>query len=399
MGKLTAAKVRGLKTQGRYLDGDGLSLIVDQAGRRYWAYRYQRAHRSRTMSLGNADEITLAEARQRHVDARALLLRDQDPLDQRQASRASQAAARGRSFTQASEAYIEAHRAAWRGPRLEDQWRNALRDYAGPLAPMPVGDIGAEDVLAVLRVIWAAKPETASRLRSRIAAILDYATARGWRTGPNPALWRGGLKSLLPATAKLHTTTHYKALAWAQAAGFVAKLQGIESMQAWALQLLILTAVRSGEVRGMRWSEVDRDAATWTVPAARMKTGQEHRVPLSPPALALLARMDAIRSGDVVFPGRSGGVLADFMLLRVIRELDYKDITVHGFRSTFRDWCAENGKPADAAEAALAHMPGKIERAYQRSDLLEQRRTLMAAWARFLLPTEAVVVPLQPAAA
>jgi integrase len=399
MGKLTAAKVRGLKVQGRYLDGDGLSLIIDQAGRRYWGYRFMRQGRSRTMGLGNADAITLAEARQRHADARALVLRHMDPLDQRQASRASQAPARARSFAQAVEAFIRDHRAGWRGPRLEEQWRNSLRDYAAMLDPLPVGDIGTEQVLGVLRPIWAAKPETASRLRSRIEAILAYAIAHGWRPGPNPAMWRGGLKPLLAAPAKLRTATHYAALPWARAPAFMRKLRAVESMHALALQFVILTGARSGEVRGMKWSEVDWDTATWTVPANRMKAGKEHRVPLSEPALELLRRLRAIRFSDHVFPNRSGGPLVDCTLLRVIRELGEETVVVHGFRSCFRDWAADNGKSADAAEAALAHARGNaVVQAYARSDLLEQRRPLMQQWARYLVPTEAVVVPISVAA-
>jgi integrase len=405
MGKLTAASVRGLKEPGRHADGHGLDLIVDKAGRRYWTYRYQQNGRSRTMSLGSADAIGLAEARARHAEARAQVLKGSDPLAAREQARAAAQEAAGATrrvptLSDCAEAYVAAHGAGWRGPRVADQWRHSLRDHVFPrLGNKPVGTLTTDDLLAVLEPIWKRLPQTAAKVRSRIENLLDYATARGWRSGPNPALWRGGLKTLLPSTEKVRATQHYAALPWQEAPALLAKLDAVNTMSGRALAFMIHTAVRSGEVRGARWDEIDLDAATWTLPASRMKAGKEHRVALSGAALAILASLHAVRTEEPrVFLGKGGRPMADVTLKDVLRRIGYGHVTVHGMRSTFRDWCADTGQSSDAAEAALAHVAGSaVVRAYQRSDLLDQRRPLMEAWASYLLRAPAEVIPLRAA--
>jgi integrase len=394
MGKLNARAVQGHRTQGRYADGDGLSLIVDKAGRRYWVFRFMRDGRSRTMSLGNADVMTLAEARAAHQGARRLLLAGTDPLDARATAKVPPP--ERHTFGEAAESYIGDHRAGWRGPRVAEQWRQSLADHAKRLSAMPVEAIGIEHVLAVLRPIWPEIPETASRVRSRIELVLDYATALGWRSGPNPAMWRGGLKALLPAKGKLHATTHYAALDWREAPGLMAALrERTTGMGTLCLRFLMLTACRSGEARGARWDEIDVVNRIWTIPANRTKQGRPHRVALSEPALDILTLLAGVRTEKpLVFFGTGSGLhpLADVTLKDVLRRLGHGDVTVHGMRSCFRDWCADTGRSAELAEAALAHLPASVVvQAYQRSDLLEPRRGLMSAWATYLtMPAEVV---------
>jgi integrase len=397
MGKLTAAGVKVLHRDGRYPDGQGLFLDV-RGGSRAWLYRYQLDKRARSMSLGNADAVSLADARKAHAEARAMVLRKLDPLTAREQARAT---VPDQTFAAAADAYIAVHAAGWRSPRSATVWRQTLQDHVLPhLGSMAVGGITRDDVMKVLAPIWTVIPETASRIRSRIELVLDYSTARGWRDGPNPALWRGGLASLLPRTARVRAVVQHPALPWRDAPVFMARLAGETSIQARALRFLILTAARSGEVRGMLWSEVDLATATWTIPASRMKAGRLHRVPLSGEAMDILLGMQAIRSGDVVFPSRVGGPLADSTLVRVIRrKLAERATDVHGFRSCFRDWCADTGKSWEAAEAALAHASGNaVARAYQRSDLLDSRRGLMEQWGRFLTQPPAEVVAFPTAA-
>jgi integrase len=393
MGKLTAASVRGLVKPGRYADGQGLFLDV-RGSSRAWVYRYQLANRERLMSLGSAEEISLAEARQCHAEARSLVLRHLDPLDARQASRACQEAAAAASFADAAAAYIEAHKADWRGPRSVEQWRNMLRDYADPaFGVKPVADVSREDVLRCLTPIWTTKAPTARILRNRIELVIDYSIARNWRQAENPARWRGGLKMLL--AAKHHTTVHRPALPWQDAPALMAQLAPGSTMAAKCLAFVALTATRSAEARGCRWSEIDVEAAVWTIPSARMKAAKDHRVPLSGPAMAILRELAELRTGDLVFLGRDRGRPLTDTTLRDLMQKLHPGITVHGLRSTFRDWCADHGQPSDLAEMALAHTVGNVvERSYRRSDVLERRRVLMEQWAQFLTRAPAQVVPL-----
>jgi integrase len=399
MGKLTAASVRGLIAPGRYADGQGLFLEV-RGGSRVWVYRYQLARRERLMSLGTAAAISLAEARQSHAEARSLVLRQIDPLDARQASRASAEAVATVSFAQAAAAYIDAHQAGWHGPRSVAQWQNSLAAYALPrFGTKPVDSVTVDDVLKALSPIWTTKTVTASIVRSRLELILDYARARGWRTGENPAIWRGNLRSLLPPPGKVHRTVHRAALPWRDAPALMAALASESNMAARCLRFLMLTATRSQEARACRWSEIDMGAALWTIPASRMKAGKQHRVPLSDAAMDILEALAGMRTGELVFFSRvRGRPVADTTLAAALKRRGQHAITIHGFRSTFRDWAADTGQPADAAELALAHVVGsQVTRAYARSDLLEARRTLMHAWAEFLLTPPAVVVPIRAA--
>jgi integrase len=398
--KFSAAEIARLRQPGRYGDGRGLVLDVITKDRRNWIFRYRRSGKERVMGLGSAADVSLAEAREKALAARKLLADGIDPIDHRRAERqANEAqAAACVTFTDAAEAYIAAHEPSWRNAKHRQQWRSTLGRYAGPkIGSLPVGEIAVNHVLGVLAPIWVAMPATASRLRSRIELVLDYAIARGWRSGPNPAVWRGGLKPLLPSPFKVRAVTHHAALDWREAPAFLAQLRRQDSMGARALAFAILTAARSGEARGARWSEINMAGTVWTIPAARMKAGKAHRVPLSEPTLVLLAEMAAVRDASgLVFIGQRYGVpLTATTLVATLRRMGLDDLTVHGFRSTFRSWCADTGQPADLAEAALAHAPqSAIVAAYQRSDLLEARRGLMEAWAAFLARPPADVVPL-----
>ena len=394
-------KLRGLTAPGKYTDGRGLILHVVTAERRNWLLRYMRAGKERVMGLGSAAVVSLDEARERAQAARKLLAAGIDPIDARQAEQAAAQAEQAKriTFAEAATQYIAAHEAGWRNPKHRQQWRNTLTSYAEPiLGAIPVGDIDANLVLRALAPIWHSKPETATRVRSRIELVLDYATARGWRTGTNPAIWRGNLKLMLPARAKVRAVKHHAAVDWREAPGFMAALRERDGMGARALEFAILTAARSGEVREARWSEIDLTRALWTLPAARMKGGREHRVPLSDAALAVLEAQAKLRDDSgLVFHGHRPGVpMSDMTLTAVLRRMGRGDLTAHGFRSSFRDWVADNGKPADLAEAALAHAIGdKTVAAYHRSDLFDPRRRLMADWADYLGRPPAEVVALR----
>jgi integrase len=396
--RLTAATVKGLRTEGRYLDGQGLALVVNRADQRYWQYRYQRGGRERVMSLGNADTTTLVEARKLHAEARALLLAGKDPLEERDRAKLDLT----RRLADVADAYVAAHEARWRSPKTARLWRSHMRDYIGPLiGKVPVAEIEVQHVLKVLRPIWNTKPVTAGKLRADLETLLDYASAMRWRTGANPAVWRGSMKSLLPAVPALHTTTHHAALDWRAAPAFMTALRARDSMAARVLQFIMLTAARTTEVRGATWSEIDLQQGVWTIPAARMKGGKEHRIPLSAPARDIVRVLADLRTtGDLVFPGFSRDrPLADVSLKRELCRLGQGACTVHGFRSTFRDWAAETtAHPNHVVELALAHAIGNaVEAAYRRGDLIEKRTALMADWATYLAKPEADVVALRAA--
>ena len=344
---LSALDVKRLREPGRYVDGDGLLLHVVTKDRRNWTYRYIGEHgRERWMGLGSANNVSLAEAREAAQEARKLRRQGIDPIDHRrnQKQAAQVEAAAKTTFADAAEAYITAHAAGWRQARHPKQWRGSLARHAFPvIGAMAVGEIDANAVLRVLQPIWHTKTETASRIRSRIELVLDYATVRGWRSGPNPAIWRGNLKLVLPPEGNVHKVKHYAALDWREAPAFMAKLRTRGGMGAAALRFAILTAARSGEVRGARWEEIDMERAIWIIPAGRMKGGREHRVPLSPAALDVLAREQQFADGSgLVFLGQRHGVMmSDMTLSAVLRRMGHGDLTVHGCRSTFRDWAAE----------------------------------------------------------
>ncbi|HVO04724.1 MAG TPA: integrase arm-type DNA-binding domain-containing protein [Candidatus Cybelea sp.] len=386
---LSARKVETLKTPGLFADGDGLYLQVGAAGARSWIFRYQLGGRRRDMGLGSVSDLPLADARERVREARRQVAAGVDPIDARKAAVAEKAlaAAKATTFKEAAEAYIEAHRDAWKNAKHRDQWDATLARYAFPkIGALPAGSIDTGLVLKVLEPIWKSKTETANRLRGRLESILDFARVRGWRSGENPARWKGHLDHILAAPSEIAAHVHHAAMPYDELPAFWPRLQLYGGMAARALEFLILTAARTGEVLGATWAEIDLDKAVWTVPAERMKAGAEHRVPLSAPAVALLRKMQAVRTGDAVFPGGStGGHLSNMAMLQVARRMKAKAVP-HGFRSTFRDWAADRTNfPEAVAEAALAHMiDDKTIAAYKRTDFFDRRRKLMDAWAAFI---------------
>ena len=391
MGRLTARKVKTAKP-GTYLDGQGLRLIVGASGGRKWVCRFMRRGRSQEMGLGGAG-VSLAVARERAADARRMLAAGQNPIDAARLARAGRP-----TFGQVADDFLSAKQSEWRNAKHRAQWEMTLHRYCSPLRSVPVDEIDTAAVLEVLQPLWASIPETASRVRGRIETVLDAARARGL-IGPheaNPARWRGHLDKLLPKRQKL-TRGHHAAMPFADVPQFMARLRKRDAVAALALEFTILTAARSGEVLGARWNEIDFEAKLWTVPAARMKGGREHRVALSRRALAVLKKLDAARTGEYVFPGqRPGKPLSGMAMEMIFRRMKADNVTVHGFRSSFRDWCGEVSTfPREVAEAALAHVAGdQTERAYRRGDALEKRRALMEAWATYCEPKEGNVVSI-----
>jgi integrase len=401
--RLTARMVEQLKKPGYYGDGGGLVLRVGDGGSKVWLYRYKTQGRVREMGLGPIRDVSLAEAREGAREARRLRRAGVDPIDaKRQRQNAARLeAAKTITFSQCAAAYIENHRSAWRNGKHAAQWESTLRTYAYPVfGNLPVATVDTALVVKVLDPIWSKKPETASRLRGRIEAILDFARVRGYRDGENPARWKGHLKEALPPINRVRKTKHHAALPYAEIGAFMDELRAREGGAAAALEFAILTAARTGEVIGARWSEIDVAAGVWTIPAKRMKAGVEHRIPLSKQALAVLRRAAAEKVNDVVFSGQKPGrPLSNMALLMMLRRMGRDDITAHGFRSTFRDWAAERTTfPREVVEAALAHtIANKVEAAYRRSDLFEKRRPLMQQWGSLCdRPVgAATVVPLR----
>ena len=385
---LTAAKVRTAKP-GRYGDGSGLYLLVRSAEARFWVFRYTLDGRMREMGLGSAMTFSLAETRVKAVELHRKVKLGIDPLAERDAAAAS--ARTVMTFDEVAQAYLAAHEAGWRNAKHRQQWANTLSTYATPvLGALPVDSIDTGAIMRVLEPVWRQKTETASRLRGRIESVLDFATAREWRTGDNPARWRGHLDSLLPAPGKVARVEHHPALPWREIGAFMALLRDQDGVAAIAMRFLILTAARTGEAIGASWAEIDLSGAVWTIPGRRMKAGREHRVPLSDAALDVLrltARLRSDPSPDApVFPGgKPGKPLSTMALLMLLRRMERGDLTAHGFRSTFRDWCGEStNHPREVAEGALAHsIKDKAEAAYARSDLLDKRRRLMSDWGTF----------------
>jgi integrase len=364
------------------------------------------ARKRREMGLGSYPEVGLSEAREDARAARSAVRNGLDPIAQRQAARQSLlAAARKRvTFKEAAEAFIAAHKGGWANPKHRQQWENTLETYAYPvIGPLAVGDVGLAHVLKILEPVWETKTETATRIRGRLEQVLDAAYARGQIDAPwqNPARWRGHLDKILAKPSRVAKPTHHKALPIDDASAFMGRLRSQEGMGARALEFAILTAARSGEVRGAQWPEIDLDKGLWTVPADRMKAGREHRVPLSAEALALLKALPRMGGSDIVFWAPRGGALSDMTLSAVMRRMKV-DAVPHGFRSTFRDWSAERtAYPSEVCEMALAHAVGnKVEAAYRRGDMFDRRRRLMADWAAFLAKPTAKdnVTPIRGAA-
>jgi integrase len=401
-GRLTALQVgRATGRPGMHPDGGGLYLQVTKSGAS-WIYRYMLNGRAREMGLGPLAIFGLQEARAKALDARRLRHEGIDPIEARKGVRARERldAAKAMTFKQCAESYIKAHRAGWRNVKHAAQWEATLATYAEPIiGALPVQAIDTALVLKVIEPLWTSKPETASRLRGRIESILNWATARGYRAGENPARWRGHLDNLLPARSKVRKVEHHAALPYAELPNFLIVLRQQEGTAARALEFTILTAARTGETIGATQAEINGAGRIWTVPADRMKAGKDHRVPLSRRALAILDEGKTVRTdgNEFLFPGgKRGKSLSNMAMTEVLRRMGRGDITVHGFRSTFRDWAAERTNfPSEVVEMALAHTVGdKVEAAYRRGDLFEKRRRLMEAWAEFCArraPSGAVV--------
>lgn len=386
--RLSARRVQALTEVGRHADGGGLYLVVDPGGARRWVMLYRMAGRRREMGLGPVLSVPLARARDLAAEARALIAGGVDPIEARRTPPSEAPPAPAVTFAMVAESYMEARAASWKNAKHRAQWRMTLEVHGAKVWAMPVADVGTTDVLGVLQPIWQTKPETASRLRGRIERVMDAARVAGHRTGDNPARWTGHLDYILPRAVKL-SRGHHAALPYQDLPAFMAMLAGRAATSARALEIIVLTAGRSGEIRGMTWGEVDWAAAVWTVPGSRMKGGRIHRVPLAAAVLEKLKarRPEASAPEMLVFPSQRGNMLSDMAFEALYRRAGTTDITTHGFRSTFRDWAGDmTDHPREVIEAALAHMLGdETELAYRRGDALEKRRHLMDAWAAFAL--------------
>jgi integrase len=405
--RLSSAKVANAKPKALpdgtlraklYPDGGGLYLQVtpqraDDKGKprvaKSWIFRFTAAGgKERYMGLGPLDIVGLADAREKAAECRKLRHDGVDPIAEKRTRKATAALEQAKvmTFDQCAEAYINAHMASWKSPGHLKQWKNSLATYVTPVfGSVPVNAVDLALVTKVIEPLWSTKSETASRLRGRIEAILDWAATREFRKGDNPARWKGHLENLFPNVSKVHDVENFPALPYARMSDFMRDLRDQRLPHKWTLEFTILTAARSIEVLGATWSEIDLKSNTWTVPGARMKAGKEHRVPLGERAVSVLETMRARRENDYVFPGqRTQKATADVMLT-VVRRMHYADVTVHGFRSTFKDWAAECTDFEDwVSEKALAHRVGdETRRAYQRGDLFEKRRKLMGAWENF----------------
>lgn len=405
---LTTLQIKHAK-EGMYADGNGLYLRVQKSGAKSWIFRFQLNGKRREMGLGTLADKSAPDARSEAAQLAAQVRNGIDPIEDRKAkaeiaaNEAHKAKAAATTFRQVAAEYIENHRASWKNAKHAQQWTNTLEQYAGPIiGDKSVGEITTEDVLSILQPLWITKTETASRLRSRIELVLSYAKALKLRQGENPAIWRGHLDAILPKESKVKKIQHQPALPYSQVANFMKMLRTANGSGARALELAILTATRSGEVRLAEWSEIDFESKLWTIPAARMKAKREHWVPLSEQAIKLLKELPRIEDCNYIFVGtRDKRPLSDMTLSAVIRRFNEvekdqtplwidpsngREVVPHGFRSTFRDWAAEVGHyPRELAEHALAHsLPDKVEAAYHRGTMLDRRRPMMQAWADYM---------------
>ena len=381
--KLSARQVASLTEPNVYSDGGGLYLRIRTSGRSWFfigTYDGQRIE----LGLGSALDVSLAKARERAAEIRAMLVDGVDPRAERAKAKIQKKPPV--TFGKFAMELIDSIEDGFKNPKHRQQWRNTLKSYAQPLFDVPIGEVTTEQILGVLQPIWLTKAETASRLRGRIERVLDAAKVKGLRSGENPARGRGHLDLLLPKRSKA-TVKHHPALPFTELASFMADLRKRPAIAARALEFTILTAARSGEARGMTWSEVDLDEKLWRVPASRMKASVVHEVPLSPATLLVLTalKVEGLKPTDYVFPAPRGGSLSDMALSQLLKRMGRSDITVHGFRSTFRDWAGETTQfGREEVEMALAHtVASSVERAYRRGRALEKRRDLMAEWARY----------------
>ena len=394
LNKLSDVGVKAAKKPGRLSDGGGLYLNVSATGTKSWLFMWTAEGKRREMGMGSYPAISLSKARSKANACREAVAEGRDPI----AEKAKEAEP---TFGECADKLIESIKAEWRNDKHEYQWRQTLGEsYCQSLRSKRVSQITTEDVLKVLTPVWTAKSETASRLRGRIERVLEFAKVKGWRSGENPAAWRGNLRNLLPRRQKLQRG-HQPAMPYGDVPGFMVRLRASDAMAARALEFTILTVARSGETIGAKWQEIDFDRKVWTVPAARMKAGETHVVALSTVAVDLLKRLQELQiAGDFIFAGdprpgnrkdaKHGRPLSNMAMIMLLRRMKLADITVHGFRSAFRDWAGdETSFPREVAEAALAHKVGnEVERAYRRSDALEKRRKLMQAWADYLSVTK-----------
>ena len=390
--RLNARAVATLTEHGRHADGGGLYLSISPNGGRRWVFLYRWHGKPTEIGFGSARDVTLARARELAKDARGRLAERINPKEARKPME-------GATFGECADRLIATMRPSWRNGKHAAQWEMTLGQYAAPVRRLPAHAITTDDVLSVLKPLWNEKPETASRLRGRIERVLDAAKAQGLRSGDNPARWRGHLDQLLPKCPRL-TRGHHAAMSYGDVPAFIGDLQSRRATAALALEFTILTAARSGEVLGARWDEFDLERAVWTVPAYRMKAGREHRVPLSTRALKIIKALHQADGGVFLFAGhKPGKPLSGMALEMVLRRMKRDDVTVHGFRSAFRDWAAEcTHFTNEVCEAALAHtVTNKVEAAYRRGDLFEKRRRLMEAWAAFCSVRKAAgkIVPMR----
>ncbi|MBO6581990.1 MAG: tyrosine-type recombinase/integrase [Hyphomonas sp.] len=407
---LTAMLVRNASEPGKYHDGGGtgLYLRVEPNGSRFWVQRVTIKGRRREIGLGSPPVVSLANARDTAIDNKRVIRGGGDPIAERAKAREVL------TFDRAIDQYLETKLTEFRNEKHAKQWQSTLDTYARPvLGRLPVSEIEVRHVLRVLEPIWAKKTQTATRLRGRIEAVLSWATVAGFRIGDNPARWKGNLSELLPKPSKVARGDNHPALSLQDAPNWWRNVSTREGIAARAVQFACLTAARSGEVRGMTWSEVDLNQALWIIPAERMKANREHRVPLPGKAIEILKSLPRLKDCEFVFFSSKGGMLSDMALSAVMRRLQhaeeaagrigYRDprskrpAVPHGLRSTFRDWAAERGYERDLAEIALAHNVGsEVERAYRRTDLLERRRAMLDAWAAFLMnASETNVIPMR----
>jgi integrase len=389
LNRLSNLKVARAKQAGMYADGGGLYLRVAEGGSKQWIFRYVANGRLRDMGVGPCHTLTLAEARERATEARKLRLEGIDPIEHKKARRAAVAAAEAKAMTfkQCTEGFIRDNEAKWSNSKHRREWKSTLERYVYPeLGSLSVAAIDTPLVLNVIKPLWERAPETASRVRGRIENVLGWATVHHYRTGDNPARWKGHLEHALPARSKVAKVKHHAALPYTEAGSFIAKVRKDDRVGACCLEFIALTVARVSEANVASWNEIDFAERVWTVPADRMKGREEHRVPLSNAALGVLKAMHVVRHSDFIFPGmREGRPIGANTVLRIAKETAGVDITTHGLRSTFRDWAAERTNfPREVAEKALAHaIPSAVEAAYRRGDLFEKRRRLMEAWAEY----------------
>ncbi len=386
MGKLTVKEIEALNAPGRHSDGDNLYLSISRSGAKSWVLFYRFGQKRREMGLGGIDQVTLAMARRRALEARQKIVQGVDPLEDRRMTEGAQASRQ--TFGAFADEYLEQHGGKFKSKTHLHQWDKSLTDYCAPIRGMAIGDIDDAAVLRVLNPIWKKIPETAARVRGRIEVVLDAARVKGLRSGENPARWKGHLQHLLPKRSRL-TRGHHAALPYSELPTFMAELRAKDSLAALALEFCILTVTRTNETLNCVWSEIDLGKGTWIIPAARMKAGYEHRIPLSPRALDILTHVRKLRTrhSEFVFPGQKRGKpLSNMAMAQQIKRVQRADITVHGFRSTFRDWASEQTSFSnETCEHALAHrISDKAEASYRRGDQFEKRKLLMDAWQVFV---------------